>query len=158
MRYGLHESVEQVCRSQFEAAAIFSARRLPELFSGHQRDAEHPFPAHYPGANSPQAWSASAVFCLLQSMLGLYPYAPLNMLVIDRQLPKWLPDIKISNLRVGDASVTIRFFRKHNGASDYEIIDKRGSLHVLRQPTPWSLTSTFAERLKDALLGLVPGK
>ena len=158
MRYGLHECVERVCRSQFEAAAIFSARRLPELFSGHQRDAEHPFPAHYPGANSPQAWSASAVFCLLQSMLGLYPYAPLNMLVIDPQLPEWLPDIKISNLRVGDASVTIRFFRKHNGASDYEIIDKRGSLHVLRQPTPWSLTSTFAERLKDALLGLLPGK
>jgi len=91
-------------------------------------------------------------------MLGLYPYAPLNMLVIDPQLPEWLPDIKISNLRVGDASVTIRFFRKHNGASDYEIIDKRGSLHVLRQPTPWSLTSTFAERLKDALLGLLPGK
>ncbi len=54
--------------------------------------------------------------------------------------------------------ILVGFFRKHNGASDYEIIDKRGSLHVLRQPTPWSLTSTFAERLKDALLGLVPGK
>ena len=91
-------------------------------------------------------------------MLGLYPYAPLNMLVIDPQLPEWLPDIKISNLRVGDASVTIRFFRKHDGASDYEIIDKRGSLHVLRQPTPWSLTATFAERLKDVLLSLLPGK
>src|SRR5436190_359729 len=158
MRYGLHECVERVCRSQFEAAAIFSARRLPELFSGHQRDAEHPFPAHYPGANSPQAWSASAVFCLLQSMLGLYPYAPLNMLVIDPQLPDWLPHITVSNLRVGDASVTIRFFRKNNAASDYEIIEKRGSLHVLRQPTPWSLTATFAERLKDVLLSLLPGK
>src|SRR5436190_6709703 len=47
MRYGLHDYVERVARSQFEAAAIFAGRRLPELFSGHQRDADHPFPAHY---------------------------------------------------------------------------------------------------------------
>ena len=158
MRYGFHEYVERVCRSQFEAAAIFSAYRLPELFSGHQRDAAHPFPAHYPGANSPQAWSASAVFCLLQSMLGLYPYAPLNILIIDPQLPEWLPQITLTNLRVGDASVTIRFFRKESGGSDYEILDERGSLHVLRQPTPWSLTASFAERLKDVLVSLLPGK
>jgi glycogen debranching enzyme len=158
MRYGLHEHVERVCRSQFEAAAIFAARRLPELFSGHQRDAEHPFPAHYPGANSPQAWSASAIFCLLQAMLGLYPYAPLKMLILDPQLPEWLPQITLANLRVGEACVTIRFFRKENGASDYEVLDKRGALHILRQPTPWSLTATFAERLKDALMSLLPGK
>lgn len=158
MRYGLHEHVERICRAQFEAAGIFAARRLPELFSGHQRDAEHPFPAHYPGANSPQAWSASAVFCLLQAMLGLYPYAPLNMLLLDPHLPEWLPQITLANLRVGNATVTIRFHRKQNGASDYEVLDKRGSLHVLRQPSPWSLTATFAERLKDALVSLLPGK
>ncbi|HYY14148.1 MAG TPA: glycogen debranching N-terminal domain-containing protein [Chthoniobacterales bacterium] len=158
MRYGLHDHVERICRSQFEAAAIFVARRLPELFSGHQRDSEHPFPAHYPGANSPQAWSASAVFCLLQAMLGLYPYAPLNMLLVDPHLPEWLPQITLQNLRVGDAVVTIRFSRKENGASEYAVLDKRGSLHVLRQPSPWSLTATFAERLKDALTSLLPGK
>jgi glycogen debranching enzyme len=158
MRYGLHEHVARLCRAQFEAASIFDARRLPELFSGHQRDAKLPFPAHYPGANSPQAWSASAVFCLLQAMLGLYPYAPLNMLLVDPWLPNWLPEITVSNLRVGDAAATLRFFRKESGNSDYEIVDSRGSLHVLRQPTPWSLTASFAERLKDALFSLLPGK
>jgi glycogen debranching enzyme len=158
MRYGLHDHMEKICRAQFEAAAIFVARRLPELFSGHQRGAEHPFPAHYPGANSPQAWSASAVFCLLQAILGLYPYAPLNMLLVDPHLPEWLPQITLENLRVGDAAVSIRFSRKENGASDYDVLDKRGSLHVLRQPSPWSLTATFAERLKDALTSLLPGK
>ena len=50
------------------------------------RDKRHPFPSHYPGANAPQAWSASGVFCLLQSMLGLHPYAPLHMLLLDPQL------------------------------------------------------------------------
>jgi glycogen debranching enzyme len=158
MRYGLHDRVEQLCRALFEAAGLFDARRLPELFSGHQRDTEHPFPAHYPGANSPQAWSASAVFCLLQAMLGLYPYAPLNMLLVDPHMPEWLPEITLHDLRVGEATATIRFFRKRNGASGYKVLDKRGSLHVVRQPSPWSLTATFAERLKDALVSLLPGK
>ena len=36
--------------------------------------------------------------------------------------------------------------------------DKRGPLHVLRQPSPWSLTAGYAERLKDALTSLLPGK
>lgn len=158
MRYGLHTHVEKICRSQFEAAAIFEAYRLPELFSGHARDENQPFPSHYPGANSPQAWSASAVFCLLQSMLGLYPYAPLHLLLIDPHLPTWLPDITLRGLRVGQASTTIRFYRKPSGSSDYEILDKQGSLHVLRQPSPWSLTATFAERLVDGLKSLLPGK
>jgi|GEM_PF-4810232 len=29
---------------------------------------------------------------------------------------------------------------------------------VVRQPSPWSLTATFAERLKDALTSLLPGR
>ena len=158
VRYGLHAHVEKLCRAQFEAAAMFDAYRLPELFSGHARDEHHPFPSHYPGANSPQAWSASGVFCLLQAMLGLYPYAPLHMLLVDPQLPSWLPEITLRGMRVGAAVVTIRFYRKAGGASDYEVLDKRGSLHILRQPSPWSLTATFAERLVDVLKSLLPGK
>jgi glycogen debranching enzyme len=157
-RYGYHRVVELIAQAQFEAAALFDFYRLPELFSGHQRDEDHPFPAFYPQANSPQAWSASAVFCLLQAMLGLYPYAPLNMLLVDPYMPEWLPEITLENLRVGEASVTIRFYRKESGSGDYQVLDKRGSLHVLRQPSPWSLTAGFAERLKDALTSLLPGK
>lgn len=156
-RYGYHRVVELIAQGMFEAAALFDFYRLPELFSGHQRDAEHPFPAFYPKACSPQAWSASAVFCMLQAMLGLYPYAPLNMLLVDPFMPEWLPEITLRNLRVGDATVTIRFFRTGGGGGDYEVLDKRGRLHVLRQPSPWSLTASFAERIKDALSSLLPG-
>jgi hypothetical protein len=132
--------------------------RLPELFSGHQRDEAHPFPALYPNANTPQAWSASAVFCMVQAMLGLYPYAPLNILLVDPHLPEWLPEITLTNLRVGDAAVTIRFYRESNGESGYRVFDMRGSLHVIRQPSPWSLTATFPERLKDLLTSFLPVK
>ena len=157
VRYGLHDHVERICRAQFEAASLFDFYRLPELFTGHQRDADHPFPGHYPNANSPQAWSASAVWCLLQTMLGLYPYAPLNLLLVDPRLPVWLPEISIRNLHVASAVIDLRFYRTPSGDSDYEVLDKRGPLHIVRQPSPWSLTASFGERLKDALSSLVPG-
>lgn len=157
-RYGLYDHVERICRAQFEAAELFEFYRLPELFSGHPRDNEHPFPAIYPNANSPQAWSASTVFSLLQSMVGVYPYAPLKMLFVDPHLPEWLPEITLSNLRVADAVLTIRFFRKENGSSDYEVQQQEGKLHIVRQPSPWSLTAHFAERMKDILTSFLPSK
>jgi glycogen debranching enzyme len=158
MRYGLRNHLALISQAQFEVAGLFDHYRLPELFSGHPRDADHPFPALYPQANSPQAWSASAMFASLQALLGLYPYAPLNFLLVDPQLPEWLPEITLDGLRVGDAVTTIRFHRKRNGTSDYTILDQRGRLHVLQQPSPWSFTATYAERLIDALKSLLPGQ
>jgi glycogen debranching enzyme len=158
MRYGLQGDLERICRAQFEAAALFDFYRLPEVLGGHPRDEDHPFPAFYPRACSPQAWSASAVFCLLQALLGLYPYAPLNLLLLDPHLPAWLPEITLGGLAVGEATVTIRFYRKEDGASSYEVLDRSGTLHVVRQPSPWSLTASYAERLRDALASLLPGR
>lgn len=63
MRYGLHNLVEKISLAQFEAAMLFDFYRLPEVFSGHGKDEEHPFPSLYPQTNWPQAWSASAVSC-----------------------------------------------------------------------------------------------
>jgi glycogen debranching enzyme len=75
-------------RSFFETAALFEHDRLPEVLGGHPRDADHPFPGLYPRAGWPQAWSASAAFVIIQGLLGLVPYAPLETLLID----PWLPD------------------------------------------------------------------
>jgi glycogen debranching enzyme len=155
MRYGMHDQVETICRAQFEVAGLFEYLRLPELFSGHRRDPEHPFPAFYPDANSPQAWSASMIFILLQSMLGLYPYAPLKLLLVDPHLPEWLPEITLENLHVGRAIASVKFFRKENGDSSFTVLDIQGKLHVIGQPSPWSLTATFGERLKDLLVSYV---
>lgn len=158
MRYGLAEHLHAVCRAQFEAARLFPFYRLPEALSGHPRDEDHPFPALYPQANSPRAWSASAVFCFVQALLGLYPYAPLRALLVDPHLPEWLPEIAIEHLRVGEAVVSLHFFRKPDGSSDYRVTDQRGRLHVVRQPSPWSLTASTTERLVDALTSLLPGR
>jgi glycogen debranching enzyme len=155
-RYGLHERVQQLARAQFEAAALFEYHRLPELFGGHPRDDEHPFPGIYPNANPVQAWSSSSVFALMQAMLGLYPYAPLKLLVVDPHLPEWMPEITVRGLRVGKARVTMRFRRGADGRTSYRILDQSGRLHVVRQATPWSLTSQPAQRLRDALSSLLP--
>lgn len=158
MRYGLWDHLHRLARTQFEAAALFEHHRLPEVFGGHERSDEQPFPAFYPQANSPQAWSASAVFCFAQAMLGLYPYAPLKLLVVDPHLPEWLPELTVRGLRVGQARATIRFYRKDDGTSSYHVEEIEGTLHVVRQPSPWSLTATTGERLVDALASLLPGK
>jgi len=155
-RYGLHELMHRLCAAQFEAAALYDYYRLPEVFAGHKRDQEHPFPAMYPKANWPQAWSASAPFTHLQAMLGIYPYAPLNALLMDPHLPEWLPEISLHNMRVGPSAVSLRFFRTADGDTDYEILDQRGKLHIVRQPSPWSLTAGWGERVRDAVESLLP--
>jgi glycogen debranching enzyme len=157
-RYGLHEFLHKLSAAQFEAASLFDYYRLPEVFAGHSRDGEHPFPALYPKANWPQAWSASAVFTHLQALLGIYPYAPLNALLLDPHLPEWLPEITLGNLHVGKATIDIRFYRQPDGRSDYQVLEQRGKLHVLRQPSPWSLTSGWVERVRDAITSMLPGK
>ncbi len=155
MRYGHYNHLHRLCRGMFEAAAMFDYARLPEVFSGHQRDEAHPFPALYPKTNWPQAWSSSALFLMVQSMLGLYPYAPLDMLIVNPHLPDWLPEITLSNLHVGRAVVNIRFRREKDGSSSYEVLEKRGTLHVVRQASPWSQTNGFAERVVDLLSSLI---
>jgi len=103
-------------------------------------------------------WSSSTLFGLLQCLLGMYPYAPLHALFIDPYLPEWLPEITLSNPHVGAATAAIRFYREHDGKSNYQVLDKRGHLHVMRQPSLWSLTASPVERMVDALESALPGQ
>ena len=155
MRFGLIKELHAIARAMFEASTLFDYNRLPECFSGHPRDNDHPFPALYPKTNWPQAWSASSVFAILQAILGLYPFAPTHVLLLDPQLPDWLPELFVRNLHVGRAVVSIRFYRKGT-ATHFEVLEKRGRLHLLRQPSPWSLTAGLGERVKDVMESLIP--
>ena len=157
-RYGLHGEMWQLARALFEVASLFDYDRLPEVFGGHKRDKEHPFPCLYERADSPQAWSASVPFLVLQALLGLYPYAPLKVLFVDPRLPEWLPEVRIENLEIGGARLNLRFTRTASGKTEYSVEELRGELHILRQPSPWSFTAGWGERLKDAVLSLLPGK
>jgi len=84
--------------------------QLPELYAGIARDRVN-FPVQYRGANVPQAWAAGSCFALLQAMLGIDPDAPNDRLYVDPWLPDWLPDIILSDLRLGRHHFDIRFYR-----------------------------------------------
>ncbi|HEX5413271.1 MAG TPA: glycogen debranching N-terminal domain-containing protein [Terriglobia bacterium] len=154
-RYGLHPEMWRLARALFEAATLFEYDRLPEVFGGHSRDQSHPFPGIYDRADSPQAWSASAPFLVLQALLGIYAYAPMNVLFLDPWLPDWLPQVTIEGLRVGQACVDLMFRRSEDGRTHYEVSELRGDLHILRQPSPWSITADWGERVKDAVASLL---
>ena len=91
-------------------------------------------------------------------MLGLYPYAPLHALFVDPHVPEWLPERTLSNLHVGTGVVAIRFYREADGSSSYEVLDKQGPLNIVRQPSPWSMTTGPMERFVDALSSLLPAR
>jgi hypothetical protein len=73
--------------------------------------------------------------------------APLNLLTVYPVLPDWLPELTLRNLKVADASLTLRFRRKENGRTTYEVLEKHGSLRVIKQPPIESLTAGIWDRL-----------
>ena len=109
-RYGFAAEAAAVARAISGAASHFLLSQLPELYAGLQRDPMS-FPVQYGGANVPQAWAAGTPFMLLQAMLGLQQDAPRGKLYIDPALPDWLPDVTLTNLRLGRQRFDIRFWR-----------------------------------------------
>jgi hypothetical protein len=61
-------------------------------------------------------------------------------------------------VRIGKAQITLNFKRESSAKTSYRVLELEGDLHVIRQPSPWSLTSGWAERVKDAISSLLPGK
>jgi glycogen debranching enzyme len=131
-RYGFFDRLFAVCRATFELGSLYERARLPELVAGHPRDRAHPFPALYPEANAPQAWSAAAALRLFDGLLGLEPYAPRELLFVDPHLPEWLPDLTLERLRVGAATVSLRFERARDGTTAHEVLRQDGRLTVCR--------------------------
>ena len=158
LRYGLYEHLHKLAKAAIESSALFEYHRLPEVFSGHQRDEQHPFPALYPKTCWPQAWSSSSLFAIVQALLGIYPYAPLHVLIVNPVLPEWLPELTLHDLHVGEAVVSIRFFRTEDGGSDYRVLDLRGKLHVLRVESPWSVRHNWTGNIVNFIKSFVPGR
>jgi glycogen debranching enzyme len=157
-RYGFHDECNALTKALFDAAALFEHCRLPETFGGHPRDRKHPHPGIYPDACAPQGWSASAIVWLIQSMLGMWSYAPLGVLIVDPVLPAWLPELTLRDLRIGKGRVSIRFKRDRDGKTDYRVVERQGPVRVVRQPPPDDLNATPAARLWDFVGSLRPGR
>jgi glycogen debranching enzyme len=160
-RYGLDDHLERLALAMYGAAAHFQNFRLPEAIGGLGPN-ETPVPTVYPKSNSPQAWSASAMVQLVQALLGIYPFAPAQTLAVIRpHLPGWLPAVTVRHLRVGEATVSIRFERNRDGSTSFDVVEKNGALIVTEVPPPQDISPhghTFVESMKMWLLERAPGR
>jgi glycogen debranching enzyme len=135
-RYGLDDHLDRLVTAMFEAASYFVDCRLPEAYSG-DGPTETAVPIPYPGACSPQAWSASAAIQIVQMMLGLYPFAPAGVLALVRpRLPAFVPSLTLRDLRVGDATLSIRFERAADGRAHADVIARSGRVRLVEMPPP----------------------
>src|SRR5271156_2025776 len=126
-RYGYAAEAAAVARDISRAASHFLLNQLPELYGGLQRDPTS-FPVQYLGANVPQAWAAGTPFMLLQAMLGLQQDAPRGKLYVDPALPDWLPDVTLTDLRLGRQRLDIRFWRDGKNTLFKVLTGKRDSV------------------------------
>jgi hypothetical protein len=133
-RYGDSRALHRLAEAVFAATRLFTYDRLPEVFGGNPRDPTHPHPGLYPNACAPQAWSASAIIALIGALTGLAPLAPLNTLVVDPDLPAWLPELTLRNITVGKARVGIRFQREA-GQTCFEVLEGTQGVRIFRPPS-----------------------
>ena len=119
-RYGYGAEAARIARDISDAASHFLSNQLPELYTAVERD-EKSFPVQYLGANVPQAWAAGAVFTLLHAILGTVPDGPHGKLHVDAELPEWLPDLTVQDIRVGGHQFDIRFWRD-GGETQFEVL------------------------------------
>lgn len=106
--------VEKIFSGLFEAARHIQYRRLPELFCGFRKEdgKEGDPPVRYAVSCTPQAWSASSMFFIIQSLLNMRPDATRKQLFIrSPRLPNYMSFLQVNNLRVGEALVDLEFRR-----------------------------------------------
>jgi glycogen debranching enzyme len=109
-RYGRFQEAQRVAEGIFAAAERFESYRVPELFAGLPRSPGS-FPVQYLGANVPQAWAAAAVFRFVAILCGIHASGSEGRIHVDPQLPDWLPEVTIRNLRAGRGAADVRMSR-----------------------------------------------
>ena len=131
-RYGHGQQAAQIARGLLDAAQRFQHARLPEVFAGLARD-EGSFPVQYLGANVPQAWASGAIIHLITTLIGIHPDAASKRVVVKPALPNWLPEVTLTNLRIGQATIDLHITREH-----VETLHAQGELEVASgtAPTP----------------------
>jgi glycogen debranching enzyme len=128
-RYGYHTEANRIAEGIFAAACYFEAGRMPELFGGIERQPDS-FPVPYPDANIPQAWAAGSILLLIRAMLGLQANAAQRQLVLHPTLPEWLPDLILTNLKIGDATLSLRFWREA-AQTHWQVTHQEGELNIV---------------------------
>jgi Glycogen debranching enzyme len=120
--YGFKDEAVKILKALFEASTFFKLHRIPELFCGFERRPNEG-PTHYPVACHPQAWSAGAVFLILQGCLGLS--IEKNEIIFKYpKLPQFLEELWIKDLTLKNGKVDLHL-KKHGDDVVINIIKKK---------------------------------
>jgi glycogen debranching enzyme len=129
-RYDLKAEAAKVLTGFLDCSLFLDLHRLPELFCGFDRRPGKA-PTLYPVACSPQAWSAGAVFMILEACLGLSIDAARSRVTFRRPfLPPSLRRISIRNLQVGSGVLDLSVERYAEGVG-IDILRRQGAVEVL---------------------------
>jgi glycogen debranching enzyme len=133
-KYGLKHLAAQILTALLDVSVLVDLHRLPELLCGLERRSGEG-PTLYPVACAPQAWSAGAVFMLLEACLGISIDAPNQRLTIDQPyLPNTLSQLTIRQLKIASASVDL-LFEHTNHRVRVDLLNKQGDVEVtIHQP------------------------
>ncbi len=128
-RYGLRQEAARLLHAFFDLSRAVELARMPELICGFERRPGEG-PTLYPLACAPQAWSAGAVFMMLQASLGISVQAQERRVIFERPvLPPILESLAIEDLRVGTSVVDLRLTRA-GSAVDVEVNRRRGRVDI----------------------------
>ena len=125
--YGFKEKALKILKALFEASTFFKLHRIPELFCGFEKRTDEG-PTHYPVACHPQAWSAGAVFLILQGCLGL-SFEENEIYFRHPMLPKFLDEIWIKDLAVKRGEVDL-YLKRYGEDVVVNVVRKEGEVKI----------------------------
>jgi glycogen debranching enzyme len=130
--YGFSEEAGTLLRSMFDASMFLRRHPFPELICGFDRgDGVFSVPGDYPASCPIQAWSAGAIFQLLQAALGLRVANRGDRLYVSPDLPDWLTSVNLKNLTVGGSLIHLYFSRDDRGNTLFKIVDNPNRVEVV---------------------------
>ena len=128
-RYGLKRGALAIFEGLFDAATHIEMMRFPELFCGFPRR-RGTAPVAYPVACAPQAWACVVPFALLQASLGLDICAQRREIrFYDPHLPRFMEEVHIHGLQLGDASVNLRL-RRRGADTEVAVTSRKGDVAI----------------------------
>jgi len=138
-RAGRHKEAQQIAEGIFAAAERFQGFSVPELWAGVARETGA-FPVPYLGTNVPQAWSAASIFRLIAILCGIHTVGKTRTIYVNPDLPDWLPDVTLKNLRAGKGATELRLRR-----DQVEVVSNTTGFQIVHGPLPRApLTGTLA--------------
>ena len=131
-KYGFVAETQRVFDALVDASLYFEYRRWPEVYCGVARDIGGAL-ARQPDASRPQAWSAGAIFLLLQTWLGLSPRPFSRHIDVTPVLPTCIKEMTVDNLSIAGGRLSLRILRE-GGTVLLEVKDNPDDLDIMIHP------------------------